>query len=87
MSFSINKELVISAPVESVFSALTCSEEIPKYYPLQSVESDWAIGSSILNRGEANGVAFTELGLITELSKPNLFSYEYWSDISPVIWL
>ena len=59
---------------------LTSSEEIPKYYPLKSVESDWAIGSSILNKGEVNGVPFTDFGVITEISKPNVLSYEYWSD-------
>lgn len=78
--FTINKELIIGAPNEKVFSALTSSEEIPKYYPLVSVESDWEIGRPILNTGEANGVSFTDFGVITELSKPNVFSYEYWSD-------
>jgi uncharacterized protein YndB with AHSA1/START domain len=79
-SFTINKEFVIGASIEKVFSALTSSEEIPKYYPLKSVESDWIVGSSILNKGEANGAPFTDFGVITEFSKPNVFSYEYWSD-------
>jgi uncharacterized protein YndB with AHSA1/START domain len=79
-SLTINKELVIGAPIAKVFSALTSSEQIPKYYPLNSVESDWIVGSPILNKGEANGVPFTDFGVITELSKSNAFAYEYWSD-------
>jgi uncharacterized protein YndB with AHSA1/START domain len=79
-SFTINKEVVVGVPIERVFSALTSSEEILKYYPLKSVESDWVIGNPIVNKGEANGIPFTDFGVITELSAPNLFSYEYWSD-------
>ena len=79
-SFTINKKIVLGAPIEKVFSELTTSEEIPKYYPLISVESDWKIGSSIINKGEVNGAQFTDFGVITELSKPNLLSYKYWSD-------
>lgn len=79
-SFSINKERLIGAPIDRVFSALTSSREIPKYYPLTSVESDWEVGGSILHKGEVNGVKFTDVGVIKELTKATLFSYEYWSD-------
>jgi uncharacterized protein YndB with AHSA1/START domain len=80
MSFTINKEIVIDAPIEKVFSALTSSQEVLKYYPLTSVESDWKIGRSIVQKGEANGVLFTDFGVITELFEPTVFSYQYWSD-------
>lgn len=78
--FTIKKEIELKAPIERVFSALTNSEEIPKYFPLKSVESTWKIGSEVLYKGEVNGNPFTDFGVIEKLSFPNLYQYRYWSD-------
>ncbi len=79
-SFKIEKKIVINSPIETVFGALTDSNEIPKYYPLRSVESDWNEGNEVLYKGEVNGSPFTDFGTIEELSKPHIYRYRYWSD-------
>ena len=79
-SYKIKKEITINSPIENVYSALTDSDEIPKYYPLQSVESDWVEGNEILYKGEINGTPFTDFGVIEELTKPRIYRYRYWSD-------
>ena len=78
--FNIRKEIKIEAPIKSVFSVLTSSEEIPKYFPLKSVESSWQVGKEVLYKGEINGVPFTDFGIIEELIVPTKYAYRYWSD-------
>ncbi len=78
--FSIEKAVEIKASAERIFSALTDGDEIPKYFPLKSVESAWEIGGEVLYRGEVNGNPFTDYGVIEKLSFPYAYQYRYWSD-------
>ena len=68
------------APVDDVFFALTNSEEITKYFPLNSVESEWKEGKEVKYKGEVNGSPFTDYGVIEVLSPPSIYRYRYWSD-------
>lgn len=77
---TITKEILIDAPVERVFRALTDSEEIPRYFPLHCVESDWQPGSEVRYHGEIEGRSFTDFGVIETLVFPTEYSYRYWSD-------
>ena len=79
-TFTIEKQIRLEAPIESVFAALTSSEEIPKYFPLKSVDSTWEVGSEVLYKGEVNGVPFTDFGTIEKLTSPTEYRYRYWSD-------
>ena len=78
--FTIEKEVELKAPIEKVFSSLTNSEEIPKFFPIKSVESTWKVGSEVLYMGEVNGNPFTDYVIIEKLSFPNIYQYRYWSD-------
>lgn len=71
---------MIDATPEAVFDALTTSEEIVKYYPLNQVISRWEIGDTVDYKGEVDGQAFTDYGVITQLQRPIVYSYRYWSD-------
>ena len=79
-ALTIEKKIELKAPIKSVFSALTNSDEIPKYFPLKSVESAWKVGSEVLYKGEVNGTPFTDYGVIEKLNFPNEYRYRYWSD-------
>jgi len=79
-TFSITKQIMINATPEKVFDALTTSDEIVKYYPLNKVISNWGIGDSVHYKGNVNGQKFTDYGVITELKRPTTYSYRYWSD-------
>lgn len=78
--FTIKKEVKINLPIEDVFFSLTNRDEIIKYYPLSSVESEWKEGEEVLYRGEVNGSPFTDYGVIEKLSPPSIYRYRYWSD-------
>ena len=67
--FEIRKVIHINASRERIFSALTNSEEIPKYYPLNEVQSQWDLGSEVLYKGEVNGAPFTDYGVIEKLGR------------------
>lgn len=56
--FTIEREIELKAPVQSVFSALTNCGEIPRYFPLKTVSSTWEVGGEVLYHGELNGVPF-----------------------------
>ena len=78
--FETNKTIPLKAPIGKVFKALTNNEEIPKYFPLNSVESTWQEGAEVLYKGEINGVPFTDFGVIERLTPPVEYRYRYWSD-------
>ena len=79
-TFTIEKQIALKVPVEKVFSTLTNSHEIPKYFPLKFVDSTWKVGSEVLYKGEVNGVPFTDFGVIEKLTPPTEYRYRYWSD-------
>ena len=79
-TLTIEKEIMINSPIEDVFSSLTDSEEIVKFFPLKSVKSEWEEGKEVLYKGEVNGVPFTDYGVIEKLSSPSIYRYRYWSD-------
>jgi uncharacterized protein YndB with AHSA1/START domain len=76
----IKKYIKIKAPMNRVYSALTSSEEIPSYFPLNEVKSTWQQGSEVLYQGEINGIPFTDFGVIEKLESPSSYAYRYWSD-------
>jgi uncharacterized protein YndB with AHSA1/START domain len=78
--FKITKSITINAPREYVYSVLTSSEEIPKYFPMKEVESTWQTDSEVLYKGEVNGSPFTDFGVIEELLSPSIYTYRYWSN-------
>jgi uncharacterized protein YndB with AHSA1/START domain len=78
--FEIIKVIRIHASNSRVFTALTSSEEIPTFYPLEQVDSKWELGSEVLYKGEINGAAFTDFGIIEKLESPKVYAYRYWSD-------
>ena len=77
--FNVTKSIYIDAKPEAVFDALTCSDDIVRYYPLKKVTSEWKVGGEVLLDGEINGKSFRDNGIIQVLSRPTQFSYSYWS--------
>lgn len=75
----MHKSFYISATPEAVFDALTCSDDIIKYYPLIKVTSEWKVGGDLILDGEIDGNSFRDHGVIQALSRPTQFSYSYWS--------
>jgi uncharacterized protein YndB with AHSA1/START domain len=76
----IEKVVWIQADPTAVFDALTSSEEMVEYLPLDKVTSSWRVESELRMQGTANGQVFTDFGLIRVLDRPQAFGYTYWSD-------
>lgn len=76
----IEKVVWIKADPTTVFDALTSSEQIVEYFPLDKVTSSWSEDSELCMQGTANGQTFTDYGLIDVLDRPKAFAYKYWSD-------
>ncbi|WP_019507095.1 SRPBCC domain-containing protein [Pleurocapsa sp. PCC 7319] len=77
--FSIEKTLLINAPTNEVFDALTNSNKIVQYYPLEEVISDWQVDSEIICKGNVDGNSFSDYGKIDVLLPNEKFQYTYWS--------
>lgn len=80
MQNAIEKNIIINAAPSVVFDALTNSEKILQYFPLNEVISDWKVGSEVLFKGTVNGADFTDYGKIEQLTPNKIFQYTYWSD-------
>ncbi|MGV3714254.1 SRPBCC family protein [Pseudolysinimonas sp.] len=63
-------EADIAAPIGEVWAALTDTERLGEIMFGSTVETDWTIGSPIVYRGEWEGKAFEDRGIVVELTEP-----------------
>ncbi|MBX4258620.1 SRPBCC domain-containing protein [Clostridium estertheticum] len=76
------EEIEISADVSKVWDALINPELIKRYLFGTQAISDWKIGSTIIFRGEWEGNAYEDKGLILKLDVNKIFQYAYWTSFS-----
>ncbi|MDX1490934.1 MAG: SRPBCC domain-containing protein [Pseudohongiellaceae bacterium] len=79
-SYTVEKSIIIYAPRQRIYRALTSSQEIPKFYPLIQVESTWREGDSVKFIGELDGVGFIDYGILDRLEADSLIAYRYWGE-------
>jgi uncharacterized protein YndB with AHSA1/START domain len=75
----IRKTYCINSPVFKVWNALTNSEQIKKYFFGTNASSDWKEGSKIIYKGEWEGKAYEDIGIILKLIPEKLLTINYWS--------
>jgi uncharacterized protein YndB with AHSA1/START domain len=73
---------VINAPVAEVWSALTNPEMIRQYMFGANVVSDWKEGGSIVWKGEWQGKAYEDKGVILKLEAGRVLQYSHYSPLS-----
>ena len=56
--------VMINAPVERVWEALTVPEQIKRWFFGVDTESDWKAGSALVHRGEWKGKPYVDKGEI-----------------------
>jgi uncharacterized protein YndB with AHSA1/START domain len=85
----MEKELILKvsatilAPIKNVWEALINPEQIKKYFfGTEVVVSDWKVGSTLIFRGEWEGKAYEDKGIILEFEKEKKIKYKYWSSFS-----
>jgi uncharacterized protein YndB with AHSA1/START domain len=76
--------IVINAPANKVWEALTNPQQIKKYFFGTDAISDWKKGSPIYFRGEWQGKKYEDKGTILETKPNQIFKYTYWSSMSGI---
>ncbi|WP_428686837.1 SRPBCC family protein [Roseibium sp.] len=76
---TLEKSVVIHAPRDAVFAALSDPAEITRHFPYDRVESEDVEGGLITFHGSIGGQAFTDFGRITRRREGAQFEYRYWS--------
>jgi uncharacterized protein YndB with AHSA1/START domain len=78
-SLHLDLAIEINASLEQVWKVLTSPEYIKKYLYGTTAISEWKKGSSLVFKGEWEGVPYEEKGTILEFQKPELFKYSYFT--------
>jgi uncharacterized protein YndB with AHSA1/START domain len=76
--------IVINAPAEKVWEALTTPALIKKYFFNTDAHSDFKEGSPITFSGEWEGKSYQDKGTVLKVEKNKLFQYNYWSSMSGI---
>ena len=74
--------IVIDAPIDDVWAAITTPDTIEKWFFGVRTESDREVGSSLVHRGEWQGKPYEDKGEIVRIDPPKLLVHTHWSDVS-----
>lgn len=84
----MNKQLIakasitINAPIAKVWDALVNPEMIKQYMFGTNVVSDWREGSPIVWKGEWQGKAYEDKGMILRLEQERMIQYSHFSPLA-----
>lgn len=76
------QSIVINAPIEKIWDALVNPDLIKQYMFGTNVMSEWKEGSAITWKGEWQGKAYEDKGVILKLDKPHLLKYSHFSPLT-----
>ena len=76
--------VIIRAPIEDVWDALTRPELIKRWFFGVDTETDWKVGSPLEHRGEWQGKPYEDRGTILRFDPPTLLVHSHWSPASGV---
>jgi uncharacterized protein YndB with AHSA1/START domain len=78
----LKKTIEINKGAKEVWSALTDSEKIKKYFFGTECTSDWKKGSAISYKGIWQGKPYEDKGNILDIQEGKFIYYNYWSGFS-----
>lgn len=81
-SFSSTSSIIINAPLEKVWEALTKPELVKQYFFGTDLVTTWEVGAPIFFRGEWEGKSYEDKGTILSFLPMTSFSFNYWSSFS-----
>ena len=81
-TFTARASVIIDAPAQKVWEALTRPEIIKKYFFGTDTVTDWKVGGPIQFSGEFNGKSYKDRGTVLEVDPGTLVRYQYWSSLS-----
>lgn len=76
---STSVSITIDAPAAKVWEALTTPELITRWFFGVDTETDWAVGSPIVHRGEYQGKPYEDRGTIVEFEPGRRLVHTHWS--------
>jgi uncharacterized protein YndB with AHSA1/START domain len=82
MPYSSSTTLVIQAPREKVWRALTEPALVKQYLFGTELETTWQIGAPLVFRGEWEGKAYEDRGTVLAFEPMRALAYDYWSSFS-----
>jgi uncharacterized protein YndB with AHSA1/START domain len=74
--------ITIDAPVGKVWDALVNPDKIKQYMFGTTVVSDWKMGSAIVWKGQWQGQAYQDKGVILDLKPEKLIQYSHFSPLA-----
>jgi uncharacterized protein YndB with AHSA1/START domain len=77
-----SSSIVIDAPIDGVWRAVTTPEIIKQWFFGVDTESDWKQGGRLVHRGEWQGKPYQDKGEIVRIEPPRLLVHTHWSDAS-----
>ncbi len=72
----------INAPAAKVWDALVSPASIKQYMFGTNVESDWQEGGPITWKGEWQGKAYEDKGVIQKIEQPRVLQYTHYSPLA-----
>jgi uncharacterized protein YndB with AHSA1/START domain len=84
MTYTSKASIIINAPREKIWQALTIPEHVKQYFFNTNLDTTWDVGSPIYFRGEYNGKSYEDKGTVLEFTPMETLSYNYWSSLSGV---
>lgn len=82
MSSVASASIIIRAPRERVWDALTNPAVVKQYFFGTDLEADWKVGSPIYFRGAWQGKRYEDRGTVLQYEPPKTLAYSYWSSMS-----
>lgn len=80
-NLQLKTTIIINAPVQKVWQALTDAAIVKQYFFGTEQQSDWKKGSPITWSGEWEGKRYQDKGTILDISPGKFVKYSYWSSM------
>jgi uncharacterized protein YndB with AHSA1/START domain len=80
--FEAKHSVMIHAPIEKVWAALTTPDQIKQWFFGVDTETDWKPGSPLVHRGRWQGKSYEDKGTILRIEPPHLLVHNHWSGLS-----
>jgi uncharacterized protein YndB with AHSA1/START domain len=82
-TFSSKSEIIINAPAAKVWEALTNPEMVKQWlFGTEMSVTDWKVGGKISYKGEWEGKAYEDSGVIQEIEPGKKLVSTYWSGMA-----